>query len=201
MLAGAALPLLIWALVGARRALLKQFRTHARTYLLLGLLEAANLTLYTLALSIGPTPVVIALHLTAPVILVANAIRCGHQRLDTRTLGELVLILGAILLVSLRYSTSESASHAMIGCVLALGSAAAVAALISIVATASTRRTDPVLSAGLQLGVAAILMSPYFYLALPDRLGDPVPPPADWKLALWSLPGITQPGAPGTTAS
>ncbi len=40
---------------------------------------------------------------------------------------------------------------------------------------------------------------PYFYLALPDRLGDPVPPISDWKLALWSLPGITQPGVHADT--
>ncbi|MET8776965.1 hypothetical protein ABZV58_18340 [Nocardia sp. NPDC004654] len=37
---------------------------------------------------------------------------------------------------------------------------------------------------------------PFFYLVLRDRLADPVPPPSDWKLALWSLPGITQPGVP-----
>ena len=35
---------------------------------------------------------------------------------------------------------------------------------------------------------------PYFYLAMPSRMVSPTPPPNEWELALWSLPGITQPG-------
>ncbi|TCJ89869.1 hypothetical protein [Nocardia alba] len=52
---------------------------------------------------------------------------------------------------------------------------------------------------GFRLNVAPS-NEPYFYLALSDRLGDPVPPVSDWKLALWSLPGITQPGPHASTA-
>ncbi|MEV6325413.1 hypothetical protein AB0M45_30190 [Nocardia sp. NPDC051787] len=35
---------------------------------------------------------------------------------------------------------------------------------------------------------------PCFGLALPSRMGGPVPPPVEWEVALWSVPGITQPG-------
>ncbi|WP_280345971.1 hypothetical protein [Nocardia neocaledoniensis] len=54
-------------------------------------------------------------------------------------------------------------------------------------------------AAGFRLKVAPS-DEPYFYLALPARLGEPVPPVSDWKLALWSLPGIIQPGPRASTA-
>lgn len=35
---------------------------------------------------------------------------------------------------------------------------------------------------------------PFFYLAMPSRMGEPTPPSTEWLEALWGLPGITQPG-------
>lgn len=54
-----------------------QLRLHSRTYLQLGLLEGVNSSLYAAALAIGPAPVVVALPLTSPIMLLLLAVRTG----------------------------------------------------------------------------------------------------------------------------
>src|SRR5262249_50095904 len=78
------------------------FRTRPWFFVCLGVLEGLNLILYLFALTSGPLPVVVSLHLCTPILLVlAAVIRRGRP--ITPTLGlELALIAGAILLVSRR---------------------------------------------------------------------------------------------------
>ncbi|MFB7878873.1 EamA family transporter [Nocardia sp. NPDC056064] len=157
---GAAVPLLVLA-VAAGRGPLRDLRAHPKTFLVLGFLEAVNITLYAAALAIGPTPVVVALHLTSPIILLLGALLGRRRPLDARAITEIALVLAAIVLVSMRPGTTVSTAQAIAGCALAFGSAVSVAALITLVARASARRGDPTVAASLQLGVAGVLTLPY----------------------------------------
>ncbi|MEU2036146.1 DMT family transporter [Nocardia amamiensis] len=156
---GAAIPLLIVATVGGRSPG-RELRSHPRIYVQLGLLEAANISLYVAALSIGPVPVVVALHLASPIMLLILAVLTGKRAMNARIVVELILLVAAIALVSARPGTKTGTEEALIGCGLALGSAAAVTALIILVARESGRR-DPTVSAGLQLAIAGVLTAPF----------------------------------------
>ncbi len=168
---GAAVPLLLLAVAGGRNPL-QDLRAHPKTFLVLGFLEAVNITLYAAALAIGPVPVVVALHLTAPIILLAGALLTRQRELDVRAVTEIALVITAVVLVSMRPGATVSTAKAIVGCALALGSALAVAALITLVARASAHRGDPTASAGLQLGMAGLLTMPYLLVdtAAPGQL-------------------------------
>ncbi|MFF0529371.1 EamA family transporter [Nocardia amikacinitolerans] len=157
--AGAAVPLLVVAAVTGGRPL-RELRSHPRLYLRLGLLEAVNISLYAAALSIGPVPVVVALHLTSPIMLLGVAVVHRQRAMNGRLLLEALLLTAAIALVSWRPAGGVDAGRALLGCVLALGSAAAVTALIMLVARESAHR-DPTAAAGWQLGFAAVLSAPF----------------------------------------
>lgn len=164
---GAAVPLLALAVACGRHPV-REIRMHPKSYLVLGLLEAANITLYAGALAVGPVPVVIALHLTSPVLLLASALLTGRRQRDLRALVEFALVLAAVAVVAMRPGPSVSTFEAVLGCGLALGSAVAVAALITLVAKESSRPRDPTMAAGLQLGMAGLLAAPYLLADTPS---------------------------------
>ncbi|MGY2116836.1 DMT family transporter [Nocardia gipuzkoensis] len=155
----AAIPLLMVAAATGRRPG-RELRSHPRIYIQLGLLEAVNISLYVAALAIGPVPVVVALHLVSPIMLLVLAVVTGKRAMNVRIVVELLLLACAIVLVSARPGTEIGSGSALIGCGLALGSAAAVTALIVLVARESQDR-DPAVSAGLQLAVAGVLTAPF----------------------------------------
>lgn len=156
--AGAAVSLLIGSVLSGLDPV-REFRSHPGLYLRLGVLEAVNLSLYVAALSIGPAPVVVALHLASPIMLLTLAVMSGRRSATVWIAVEAVLLAVAIAMVSAGGAAGETAARTVLGCVLALGSAAAVTALILVVAREAGRR-DPVVSAGLQMAMAALCMAP-----------------------------------------
>ncbi|WP_174185581.1 DMT family transporter [Nocardia barduliensis] len=163
---GAAIPLLVVAAVTGRRPGL-ELRSHPRIYVQLGLLEAVNISLYVAALAIGPVPVVVALHLASPIMLLVLAVVTGKRAMNVRIVVELLLLVSAIVLVSARPDAEIGSGSALLACGLALGSAAAVTALIVLVARESQNR-DPTVSAGLQLAVAGVLTAPFLTMTTWD---------------------------------
>ncbi len=155
---GAGIPLLVIARVRGCNPW-REVSSHKRTYLQLGLLEAVNISLYAAALAIGSAPVVVALHLTSPIMLLLLAVYTGKSPMTLRIAVELGLLVTAIMLVAARPGAEINIASAVLACVLALGSAAAVTVLIILVAKESRRR-DPTMSAGLQLAVAGVLTTP-----------------------------------------
>ncbi|MEU6191920.1 DMT family transporter [Nocardia sp. NPDC047038] len=125
----------------------------------MGLFEGVNISLYAAALAIGPAPVVVALHLTSPIMLLLLAMRTGKRPVSVGIVVELLLLGVAITLVAGQPGADLGSGKAVGGCALALGSAAAVTALIVLVTSASRQR-DPTMSAGLQLAVAGVLTTP-----------------------------------------
>ncbi|WP_280491981.1 hypothetical protein [Nocardia asiatica] len=155
---GAAIPLLVIAAIGGGSPW-REFSSHPRTFLRLGVLEAMNISLYAAALAIGPAPVVVALHLASPLLLLLLAVRAGERPMSVGVAVEFLLLIIAIMLVAARPGTEVRTGSAVLACVLALGSAAAVTALIILV-TGESRQRDPAMSAGLQLAVAGLLTTP-----------------------------------------
>jgi drug/metabolite transporter (DMT)-like permease len=163
--AGGATLLSLVALARGRNPL-RALRRQPRLYATLGALEAINLALYVGALRVGPLPVMVALHLTSPLFLIAVAIARRH-RAPTALAGlELALVAGAIALVALAVPDRSTTGDVLFGSALALGSAAAVAALISQVARAAPGQ-DPDVAAGLQLLLATVLTLPLALAASP----------------------------------
>ena len=156
--AGASVALLSAARIGNQN-IRSVFRCSTRLFLVLGIIEAANIALYFGALSIGPTPVVVALHLTAPVILIALDALRGARRVNLLLIVELVVIVLAIALVVGDPQRNSSIGSTIVACTMALGSAAAVAVLITLISRSSVERPAAA-SAGIQLGLAALFVSP-----------------------------------------
>lgn len=145
---------------------LSEFKRRRGVYLRLGMLESVNLVLYVYALQLGQLPVVAALHLTAPVMLVLWEISKSRSRFDLHIVLEILLVAGAVVLVSISAKPDGDASRPILGAMLALGSAVAVAALIAEVvnhAPTAPAFTGP----GLQLVVAGALLAPFILLAPP----------------------------------
>ncbi|WP_067720163.1 DMT family transporter [Nocardia yamanashiensis] len=143
------------------------FRDDWSLYLRLGVLEAVNLALYMAALRIGPLPMMVALHLSAPVLLIVARLATRRRSFSFAVAVELSLVAMAILLVSGRHPGTLSSTGVLLGCALSLSSAACVAALITVVAGASRGRGS-VASAGLQLATAAVLGLPLLLIAPPE---------------------------------
>lgn len=145
---------------------LAEFKRRRAVYVRLGILESVNLVLYVYALQLGQLPVVAALHLTAPVILVLWEISKSRSRFDLHIVVEILLIVCAIVLVSTSAKPEGAAAHPILGAVLALGSAVAVAALITEVVNHAP--TTPAFTGpGLQLVIAGLLLAPFILLAPP----------------------------------
>lgn len=137
----------------------RDFRAAPRLFLRLGILELLNLVSYVAALSLGPLPVVVALHLTAPVLLIVVRIAQGRRAITLTLAAELAAIGAAIWLVAGYRPADTALGPALLGCALALISAVCVAGLITLVV-----RESPGLpsgsAAGLQLLTAAVLAGP-----------------------------------------
>lgn len=175
--AGGALALLVVVLAGpGRRQLGSLARTPGRSagFLVIGLLEALNLGLYAAALSLGPVPVVVALHLTSPLLLLGVAVLRGRRRIDGLVVAQTLLMVTGIVLLGLQ-PDDRVGDRPLLAGVLAVGSAVAVAALITTVARyAPSVRPD--VASTVQLGLAAAVTAPVVLVAA-------APGPAD-SLAL-----------------
>ncbi|NKY85098.1 EamA family transporter [Nocardia veterana] len=162
---GGAVPLLVSARLRGQHPW-ATFLAQPALYLRLGTLEAANLALYIAALRLGPLPVVVALHLTAPVLIIAAALVRGRRAPTLPVLLELLLVALAIWLVATPHPGGSAAGAAVAGCGLALGSAACVALLVSVIA----RQPGPnhtATAAALQLLLGGIASSPLLLLDPP----------------------------------
>lgn len=142
------------------------FTASPGLFVRLGLLEVANLVLYVAALRLGPLPIVVALHLTAPMLIITTQILRRRRALDLRVIVELMLVAVAIWLVAGRHPGATATTEVVLGCVLALASAACVALLISLVASESPGRAT-LSAAGLQLLIAAVLGAPLLAIGPP----------------------------------
>lgn len=143
----------------------RDFRNAPGLFLRLGLLEVLNLVSYVAALHIGPLPVVVALHLTSPVLLiVARGVR-ARRAVGPALVAELAAISGAIWLVAGHRPAATALGPALVGCALALLSAVCVAGLITLVVRESVGRSSES-AAGLQLMTAAVLAAPLLPVAL-----------------------------------
>ncbi|WP_067688162.1 EamA family transporter [Nocardia jejuensis] len=164
--AGGAMAVLVFAIVRRERPL-RALASDWRLYLSLGVLEVVNLVLYMGALHLGPLPMMVALHLAAPIVLVgARIVRSGTVS-NPIALTEIALVTAAIVLVVGGHPGSSTTVNVFAGCLLALGSAGCVALLITIVARNSRDRA-PLSSAGLQLAIASVLGAPLLTIAPPS---------------------------------
>ncbi|MFE6925288.1 DMT family transporter [Nocardia sp. NPDC057663] len=162
--------LLCFALVTGGSAW-RTFADAPYLYIRLGVLEAMNLILFAAALRIGPLPIVVALHLTTPLLLIGIQVVRGVRRCDVVLTLELGLVAVAICLASSASSgDSEDRVRTIVGCVLALASAVCVAVLVSTVAKEARARTTPT-SAGLQLIFAGLLSSALIAVDPPTSAG------------------------------
>lgn len=160
--AGAGSTLLLWA-CAQRQPMGALLAREWRLYLAIGGLEAINLVLYFAALSLGPAPVVVALHLSTPVLLIGYHVATRKRRLDLLSLVEIGLLVLAIVLVVRDPVKITGATEMLWACLLSLGSSVAVAILISVIASASSER-PAVASAGIQLVMAAVLSAPLMFV-------------------------------------
>ncbi|MFG1774244.1 EamA family transporter [Nocardia salmonicida] len=153
--AGGGVTLLLVA--GARRqGPIRTLLESPGLYVRLGALEAANLLLFVAALKCGPLPVVVALHLIAPLLLLAAEIIRGRRQ-PTVLVGIEFVLVGAAVAVAVPGSSAEiGMDRALLGCGLAVGSAVCVALLVSLIARESAQRPT-IASAGWQLVVASVL--------------------------------------------
>jgi len=163
--AGGAALLCVVALARGQ-APLRALRARPDLYLRLGALEALNLALYVGALRVGPLPVIVALHLTSPVILIAADLARGRRAPSSLVALELALIAAAVTLVAVAAPAGSSAGDVLAGSALAIASAFAVAILISQVAREAGGQ-DPDVAAGLQLAAASLLTLPLAIAAAP----------------------------------
>jgi drug/metabolite transporter (DMT)-like permease len=164
---GASVVLTLAAAMTGQR-IIRTLLSDLRLYLLIGGLEFANLILYFAALNIGPTPVVVALHLSTPVLLIGYGLATCRRDLDIVVCLEIALIVVAVVLVVLDPVRYTSALMVAVSCVMALGSAVAVAILINTIASASNTRPAAA-SAGIQLGIAALLSLPLLLIERADH--------------------------------
>ncbi|MGW5309850.1 EamA family transporter [Nocardia thailandica] len=151
----------------ARQRPLRVFAESPWLYVRLGALEAANLVLFVGALAIGPLPVVVALHLMAPLLLLAREIVRRRRQPSALVFVEFVLVGAAIALAGAGEPEVGGATQAVLGCVLAIGSAVCVATLVSSIARESAQRAT-LSSAGWQLVCAGVAGSVLIFAQPPS---------------------------------
>ncbi|MGE4427184.1 MAG: EamA family transporter [Solirubrobacteraceae bacterium] len=172
--AGGGLLLLAFAALRRRRPL-RTLRAGPRMFLLVAALEAVNLSLYVASLQVGPLPVMVALHLTAPVLLLTVDVVRGRRSLTAGMIAELGLIVAAVGLVAVAVPDGTNSGDVLLGSVLALGSATALAVLVVQVSRRSAGH-DPDVAAGLQLSLVAVITLPLLLTGAPGL------PDAGWLL-------------------
>ncbi len=126
---------------------------------LLAVAEAANAALYFVALHLAPIGLVMAMHLTSPVILAAIGVARGTRTGCRREMGAMLLVCTAIVMLTASRTAIANDSHVLVGMFLSLASAACLALFISIVKRL-TPDTSPVMGAGVQMLVSGLILSP-----------------------------------------
>jgi drug/metabolite transporter, DME family len=122
-------------------------------------IEAANVVLYYVALQHAPVGPVMAMHLTAPVMLAVIAVARGDRRLSRRGLFSLVAILAALLLIALGNDSGSSQQGLAIGLILSLASAACIALFVTLVRNVAND-VEPLAAAGVQMLCSGIILTP-----------------------------------------
>ncbi|MGH4023705.1 MAG: EamA family transporter [Pseudonocardiaceae bacterium] len=110
----------------------------------------------------------VALHLTSPLLLLALAVLRGRRRVGGLVVTQILLMAGGILLLGTQPAGRTGAEPLLAG-VLAVGSAAAVAGLITAV-TKVAPTINPDIAAATQLAIAAVATIPFILVAAaPDQ--------------------------------
>ncbi len=138
--------------------------------LALGAIEAVNVLAYYVALQLAPVGPVMALHLTAPVLLTVIALGRRRRRPTVPAIGALALVCAALVLIAVARPDPGRYPHALLGFVLSLASAGCLALFISLVGLAAAD-VPPLSAAGAQMLVSGLLLSPAL-LALRDHPAD-----------------------------
>ncbi|MCK9250853.1 MAG: EamA family transporter [Solirubrobacteraceae bacterium] len=182
--AGGGAALLALAVLRGRRPL-RALRAGRGTFVVVAGLEAVNLGLYVASLQVGPLPLMVALHLTAPVILLGVDVARRRRPVTAVVALELGLVVAAVALVAVAAPDGTTSGDVLLGSLLALGSAAALAVLIVQVSRRSSGQ-DADVAAGLQLSLVALLTLPLLLTGAPD------PTDAGWLLLCGA--GLLGPG-------
>lgn len=152
--------------------LLQIFMAKRKQFVLLAFVEVLNVSMYYWALQIAPLGPVMAMHLTAPVILAALATRSGARPVNARNVTSSILVITAIIMIGSR-SRMETDSGVLFGTLLALASATALAGFVTLAKRMSTD-LPPTVGGGLQMLCSGLMLSPSLlsiggnFSALPD---------------------------------
>lgn len=172
------------ALLGLGRVTGESVREAIRTLrwwiLLLALLEGVNATTYYTALRLAPLGTVIALHLCSPVLMLLVDMARRRRRVDLRGAVSLVSLAAALVVTWRVQPASGGYPHPLLGAVLSLTGAAALAVFIVVVGRFSAG-VPRLSSAGAQMCCTGVLLLP-LTAALP-----PVASEVPWLLAVGVL--------------
>ncbi|MGI8846785.1 MAG: DMT family transporter [Candidatus Dormibacteria bacterium] len=148
----------------------------------LAVLEAGNASLYYLALHMAPLGVVIALHLTSPLMLALVELIRGSRTPTLRDLVSVISVAAAIIVIG----TAEGGGNGpniLLGLFLSLTSAACLAVFITMVRRLSSQ-TSSAMGSGLQTMCSGLLLAPG--LLLLDGHAAALPPLALTALVLFA---------------
>lgn len=150
---------LVLTLMARPSNVVRTLREHPKTFLIIGGLEALNISTFYAALSIGPVPVVTAVHLTAPIMLLLTSVAQGRRAWSYVVAMEVVVVVFALVIGALKPGGQFTTVDVLIGCALALFSAVMVCVMF--VAISSHGSKSGVLeSAASQFTVVLVLLSP-----------------------------------------
>jgi drug/metabolite transporter (DMT)-like permease len=179
--------------------------------LLLGVVEAANVSLYYVALVTGPPGPVIAVHLTAPVLLVGYGLARGRERLSPWRLASLPVLGAALVMLAVAHPAGGGIERrdTTVALLLSLASAACIGVFVTLAGRLAAGGGSAAARGGLQMLVSGGLVAAALPVAA--RLGHQPAAMADvWRLALVGL-GLFTPavwcywvamrGLPPTTAT
>ncbi|MET9311011.1 EamA family transporter [Kribbella sp. NPDC003505] len=130
---------------------------------LLAVMETANVALYYVALQLAPVGPVMALHLTAPVMLTAVELARGRRRLTPAQVGSLLLICAALAVLGLGGRFVGNRPHLVVGLLLSLVSAGCIAVFITIVSKVAGK-TSPTMGAGVQMLCSGLVLAPALFV-------------------------------------
>lgn len=145
-------------------AVVNTLRKHPRTFAAIGVLETLNFATFYGALAVGPVPVVTAVHLSAPLILLALGVLRRTRALSWWVALEFGVVALALSIGAARPDGGFSQGAVLQGCALALLSAAAVCGMFMVI-SASGITSGSATSAAAQLSVAFLLLSPVMLLS------------------------------------
>jgi drug/metabolite transporter (DMT)-like permease len=156
--------------------------------LLLGLVEAANVAFYYVALVTGPPGPVIAVHLTAPVLLVGYGLVRGRERLSARRLVSLPVLVAALVALVSAQPPGESIgrSDTVMALLFSLASAACIGVFVTLASRLAAGGGSAAARGGLQMLISSGMVAASMSVAV--WLGDQSATAADvQQLALVGL--------------